>query len=75
MAKWDGQNFYVFAGSSDNVASTGSFTIPCVGNASAIVLGENRTVPVTAGSFTENFADGNAIHIYRIDGGSRCGLS
>ena len=29
---------------------------------------------VSGGSFTDSFADKNAIHIYRIDGGSRCGL-
>ena len=74
MAKWDGQNFYVFAGSPSNAASTRTFSIPCVGNATATVLGESRTVPVSDGSFTDSFADGIAVHIYRIDGGSRCGL-
>ena len=53
----------------------GTFSIPCVGNATATVLGENRTIPVSAGSFTDSFADGNAVHIYRIDGGSTCGLN
>ena len=57
-----------------NVASTGSFSIPCVGNATARVLGENRRIPVRRGSFADSFADGNAVHIYRIDGGSACGL-
>jgi hypothetical protein len=28
-----------------------------------------------AGSFSDTFADPNAVHIYRIDGGSTCGLS
>ena len=55
--------------------SIGNFAIPCAGNATATVLGENRTLPVTAGSFSDSFADGNAVHIYRIDGGSTCGLS
>ena len=59
----------------ENAASTGNFAIPCVGNATATVIGENRTLPVTAGSFSDSFADGNAVHIYRIDGGSTCGLS
>jgi hypothetical protein len=31
-------------------------------------------VPVTNGSFSDSFADKNAVHIYRIDGGSACGL-
>ena len=75
LAKWDHSNFYVFAGSTESTASTGTFSIPCVGDATATVVGENRTVPVNAGTFSDSFADGNAVHIYRIDGGSTCGLS
>jgi hypothetical protein len=75
MAKWSGQNLYVFAGSAANASSTATFSIPCVGNATATVLGENRTVAVSNGSFADQFADGNAVHIYRIDGGSTCGLA
>ena len=75
MVKWNGSNFYVFAGSTNNAPSTGTFTIPCIGTATATVLGEARTVAVTNGSFADSFADGNAIHIYRIDGGSSCGLT
>ena len=73
MVKWDGSNFYVFAAARSGGNAT--FSMPCVGNATATVLGENRTVAMTNGSFTDSFADGNAVHIYRIDGGSRCGLS
>jgi hypothetical protein len=73
MGKWDGRNFYVFAGATPGAGSA-QFAIPCVGNASATVAGEGRSLPVSAGSFSDNFADANAVHIYRIDGGSRCGL-
>ena len=75
MAKWDGRHLYVFAGSAENVAATGSFSIPCVGDAKATVLGERRTLAVSGGSFTDSFGDGDAVHIYRIDGGSTCGLN
>jgi hypothetical protein len=75
MVKWQGGHFYVFAGAAENTSSTGSFSIRCVGNATARVLGENRRIPIRRGSFTDSFADGNAVHIYRIDGGSTCGLS
>ena len=51
------------------------FSLPCIGNATATVLGESRTVALSSGSFTDSFADGNAVHIYRIDGGTTCGLS
>ena len=73
MVKWQGGNFYVFAGA-DAVASTSSVSIPCVGDATATVLGENRTVPVNGGTLSDGFTDPNAVHIYRIDGGSTCGL-
>ena len=75
MMKWNGANLYVFAGSSENASSTGTFTLSCIGNATATVVGENRTVPVSGGSWSDAFADGNATHIYRIDGGSTCGLT
>jgi hypothetical protein len=73
MLKWDGANLYVFAVG----RSSGSmgFSMPCVGNATATVVSESRTIPVVNGAFTDTFADGNAVHIYRIDGGSKCGLS
>ena len=73
MVKWANGHFYVFAGSAGS-AVTGSFSLPCVGDASAAVLDEGRTIPVRGGSFADSFADGNAVHIYRIDGGSTCGL-
>jgi hypothetical protein len=73
MVKWDGSNFYVFAGA-DKGGGNATFSMPCLGNATATVLGESRTVAISGGSFTDSFADKNAVHIYRIDGGSRCGL-
>jgi hypothetical protein len=74
MVKWHAGHFYVFAGSRRNRPSTGTVSIPCVGNATAVRLGEAGRVPVSGGRFSDSFGDGNAIHIYRIDGGSSCGL-
>jgi hypothetical protein len=74
LIKWANGRFYVFAGS-EGSAVTGTFSLPCVGNASATVLDEGRAVPVHGGSFADTFVDGNAVHIYRIDGGSSCGLT
>ena len=74
-AKWNGSNFYVLAGTAGHVGPvTGLFGIPCVGNATATVVGESRSVPVIAGAFSDTFANPNAVHIYRVDGGSSCGL-
>ena len=64
-------HLYVFAGSEGSPVQ-GRFSLPCVGDAKAAVVGENRTVPVRNGSFSDHFADGNAIHIYRVAAGSRC---
>jgi hypothetical protein len=75
MVRWYAGKFYVFAGSRENRKSTGTFTLPCVGDATAERLGEGGSVHISGGSFRDSFADGNAIHIYRIDGGSTCGLS
>jgi hypothetical protein len=75
LAKWQGGRFWVFAGRTQNGGQTSNtINLPCVGSATAAVDGEGRTVPLTAGRLTDSFADGNAIHIYRIDGGSSCGL-
>ena len=68
-------DLYLFAGSAENVSASGSFSIPCAGDAPATVIGENRTIPLRGGSFTDTFADGNAIHIYRIRGAASCGLA
>jgi hypothetical protein len=74
MVKWANGKFWVFAGA-DRGGGSASFSIPCVGNATAVVEGESRSVPVSNGMFTDSFADKNSVHIYRIDGGSTCGLS
>ena len=65
-------HLYVFAGSAGSSVE-GRFSLPCVDDANAAVVGENRTVPVRNGSFRDHFVDGNAIHIYRVDARSRCG--
>ena len=65
-------HLYVFAGSAGSSVE-GRFSLPCVDDAKAAVVGENRSVPVRNGSFRDHFANGNAIHIYRVDAGSRCG--
>ena len=78
--KWSGGHFYVFAGA-DHGAGEATFSIPCVGGATATRLApsnlsaEAASIPVSGGSFADSFADKNSIHIYRIDGGSNCGLT
>ena len=71
--RWQGGKFWVLAGA-HNGGGQATFSIPCVGDATAVVEGENRSVPVNGGQFTDSFADRNSVHVYRLDGGSRCGL-
>jgi hypothetical protein len=61
-------HYYVFAGSKDNAAKTATFSV--ASGANAVKVGETTgalSIPVTGGQFSDDFADGNAIHIYRID--------
>jgi hypothetical protein len=81
MVKWHAATgkFYVFLATENGGSAT--FSLPCVGNATAARLapsnlpGEATSIPVNNGAFTDSFADKNAVHIYRIDGGSTCGLT
>jgi hypothetical protein len=74
MVKWANGEFWVFAGA-DRGGRNATFSIPCVGNAAATVLEEHRALRLSGGSFADGFADRNPVHIYRIDGGSSCGLT
>jgi hypothetical protein len=71
--RWYDGNFYVLAGANQSAAQTATFALPCVGAATVTVLDENRTITVANGTFTDRFADSNAVHRYRVDGGSSCG--
>ena len=67
MAKASGTSLYVFAAIARAGATSATFTVAgLTGNATAEVVGENRTVPVTAGAFTDAFAANDA-HVYEID--------
>jgi hypothetical protein len=69
MAKFHESKYYVFAGSRENVASIATFSLSGVDNGTATVIGENRTISISNGRFSDSFEDGNAIHIYRVDNG------
>ncbi|MDR6987265.1 hypothetical protein J2Y66_001747 [Paenarthrobacter nitroguajacolicus] len=64
---------YIFAGANSNAGGQAGFHIQC-GGSTAVVIDENRSIPVVNGTFTDTFADGNAVHLYRIDGGGSCGF-
>lgn len=64
-------SLYVLAGSATAEQHSATITVGCEVGA-ATVVGEDRTLPIVDGRFTDNFADGNAVHIYRIDGAQNC---
>jgi hypothetical protein len=67
-------HFYVLAGSRQDVDQTARLHFRCGLPRSARVLGENRTLRIRNGRLDDRFRNGNAVHIYRIDGGTTCGL-
>jgi len=75
LTKWSNGSLYVFAGNQTAASTTARISLPCVGNATITVLDENRTIPMSSGVFTDSFANDTSYHLYRIDGGSTCGLS
>lgn len=66
MAKWNNGSPVIFAGSKENANTNPQFTLVGGPWATATVDGENRSIPIVGGKFTDVFADGNAVHIYRI---------
>ncbi len=69
LVKAHGSSLYVFAAISRKGTATGTFTLSGVtGNGSAKVVGENRTVDVKNGVFTDAFAE-NGVHIYELSSG------
>lgn len=63
-------SLYVLAGSAQAGQQDATFQLTCLTGAAAAVtvVDENRTVPMADGAFSDHFADGNAVHLYRIDG-------
>jgi hypothetical protein len=68
--KVHGGSLYVLAGSAQAGQQDALFQLNCLAgtDAAVTVLDENRTVAMTKGAFSDHFADGNAVHLYRIDG-------
>jgi hypothetical protein len=66
LTKWSDRGRYVFAGSTNNAASTPTFTVAGGGAGAVEVVGEGRTLQMVDGKFSDNFADGNAVHIYKL---------
>ncbi len=73
VKRYNGSN-YIIAGSTTNEPSDATIVLSCGSAQSAEVIDENRSIQLTDHTFRDNFPDGNAVHIYRIDGTDGCGL-
>lgn len=67
MVKSNGNSIYIFSAISRPGTATGTFTINGMsGNGIVDVVNEHRTLPATAGTFSDSFA-ANGAHVYKAD--------
>jgi hypothetical protein len=66
MMKQTGGFTYLFTAAMKNSSTTATFTLPSISSGSVEVIGENRTLTITAGKFQDSFA-GYGIHLYKIN--------
>lgn len=59
-------HFYVLAGSAQAAPQSAAFSLQCTGSGEIEVLDENRMLSMNDGQFTDEFSDGNAIHLYKV---------
>jgi hypothetical protein len=75
LVKFAGRDLYVFAGSTRAPGQSVTFDLPCAASAAAAkvtVIGENRSLPLQIGRFSDRFADGNDVHLYRMRRPAAC---
>ncbi|RKO22588.1 hypothetical protein D7Z96_13565 [Pseudarthrobacter phenanthrenivorans] len=60
----------ILAGAAQAAAQETLFELPCLakGGGAVTVLYEDRTISMEKGTFRDTFADGNAVHLYLIEG-------
>jgi hypothetical protein len=61
---------FILTGSAQAAAQEELFEIPCLakGGGTVTVLNEDRNIEMENGAFRDAFEDGNAVHLYRIEG-------
>ncbi len=68
MVKKYGGSTYVFAVAMRNTATTATFNVPGMTTGTVQVIGENRQITMSGGSFQDSFA-GYGVHLYSVTGG------
>ena len=74
VKRYDGSN-YLLVGAAQNEPFDATITLSCGNAGSAEAIDENRAVPITNRTLHDVFADGNAVHLYKIHGTAGCGLA
>ena len=72
-AKDDNGQFYLLTDTRDSETQTNisaTFTLADKNATSVTVVGENRTIAVTNGVFTDTYATGATVHIYEVNDGA-----
>jgi hypothetical protein len=72
MTKVHNGQLYIFAASTQGSFQTTTIHSDCLTGGPLSVVGEERTIPVVDGRFTDSFDDGNAVHIYSAPADVRC---
>lgn len=67
MAKYFDGHFYIFAIPHADGSRTATFTLAGAPGTTVTVLGENRTLNVSGGVFSDGFANADTVHIYEVN--------
>jgi hypothetical protein len=70
--KWHDGSYYLLVGSTQNEPADVVITLACGDAATAEVIDEDRTLPIFHHALRDTFADGNAVHLYRIRATDSC---
>ncbi len=67
LKRWHGSTYLFTIAARPGGATNATFTLrDCPSHATATVLDENRSIPITDGTFRDTFAKPYEVHIYRI---------
>ncbi|MGX5653814.1 hypothetical protein ACWKWC_03490 [Geodermatophilus nigrescens] len=73
--RYAGGSIHVLAGANHAAGGTVAFSLQCFGDGTVTVVDEARTLSMTDGRFEDDFADGNAVHVYNVGAPASCDLA
>ncbi|MPQ99440.1 hypothetical protein GB931_16250 [Modestobacter sp. I12A-02628] len=72
LTKYSGGDLHLLATATGEGASGATFRVGCAGDATVSVFGEQRSVPMTGGVFSDRFAGAGSTHVYEVPDGAGC---